>query len=142
MVGVNRAVNAIVRALGITRFRGGTLLHLTTTGRKSGVARSVPLLYVRDGESFVVAASNGGSDWEPAWWLNPQADPHGSVTIGKGPEQPVEAAAVEGEEREVLWRRLGEQLDAYDAYQGKVRRRIAVVRLTPVAPTTPPETAP
>ena len=130
MVRVNRVVNAIVRGLRLTRFRGGDLLYLTTTGRTTGERRTVPLLYVRDGEDLVVAASNGGSDWEPGWWLNLQADPRGTVEIAKR-EMPVTASEVDEPDRSRLWQRLNDQLDAYDGYQKSVRRRIAVVRLTP-----------
>ena len=130
MVTLNRVVNAIVRRLGLTRFRGGDLLYLTTTGRTSGARRTVPLLYVPDGDDLIVAASNGGADWEPGWWLNLQADPSGVVKVG-GQERPVTGLEVEEPQRTELWGRLSAQLDAYDDYQEKVRRRIAVVRLTP-----------
>jgi hypothetical protein len=45
---------------------GGPVLLLTTTGRRSGEERTVPLLYMRDGESFVVVGSNGGTSTHPA----------------------------------------------------------------------------
>ena len=130
MVTINRVVNAIVRRLGLKTFRGADLLYLTTTGRSSGARRTVPLAFVRDGDDLVVAASNGGSDWEPGWWLNLQADPTGTVRVA-GEERRVTGVEVEEPERSVLWDRLNAQLDAYDGYQAKVRRRIAVVRLTP-----------
>ena len=136
MVTLNRVVNSVVRMLGLQRFRGGDLLYLTTTGRTSGARRTVPLLYVRDGDDYVVAASNGGADWQPGWWLNLQADPHGVAKVGSN-ELAVTGAEVEEPERSELWRRLGDQLDAYDGYQSKVRRRIAVVRLVP-EPTSAP----
>ena len=50
--------------------RGGDLLHLTTTGRKSGQQRTTPALYLRDEGRWIVVASNGGADWEPGWWLD------------------------------------------------------------------------
>jgi deazaflavin-dependent oxidoreductase (nitroreductase family) len=126
----NKVVNRAVRALGVERFRGARLLHLTTTGRKSGKLRSVPLAFVPDGDDYVVAASNGGADWEPAWWLNLQADPHGTVTVGKRTFA-VTASAVEDRDRARLWQALSDQLDTYDGYQRKVRRRIELVRLRP-----------
>ena len=129
---INRVANAIIRRRGLTRFRGGDLLYLTTTGHKSGKARTVPLLFVRDGDDLVVAASNGGADWEPGWWLNLQATPEGLVKVADD-EHRVTGTEVDGPERDVLWQRLMEQNSAYDGYQSKVRRRIAVVRLTPVA---------
>jgi deazaflavin-dependent oxidoreductase (nitroreductase family) len=129
---VNRVANAIIRRRGLSRFRGGDLLYLTTTGHKSGKVRTVPLLYVRDGDDLVVAASNGGADWEPGWWRNLQAEPVGRVKVADDEHQ-VTASEVDGPERDVLWQRLSDQIDAYDGYQAKVRRRIAVVRLTPTA---------
>ena len=135
---LNRAVNLGVVRLGLRRFRGGDLLHLTTTGRKSGQRRTVPFLHVPDpaGRGWVVAASNGGADWEPGWWLNLQGTGSGVVSVD-GRQTSVRGEELDGTEREEAWRRLNEQLPAYEGYQGKVRRRIAVVRLTPIeAPAT------
>ena len=126
----NRVVNRILRLLGRKRFRGARLLFLTTTGRKSGKSRTVPLVYVRNGDDFVVAASNGGADWQPAWWLNVQADPQATIEVD-GDEVAVTAAAVEEDDRDRLWKRLSDQLDTYDSYQRRVRRRIDLVRLQP-----------
>jgi deazaflavin-dependent oxidoreductase (nitroreductase family) len=130
MVLVNRVVNRIVRLLGLRRFRGARILYLTTVGRKSGKTRTVPLAFVRDGEDYVVAASNGGSDWQPGWWLNLQAEPRATIQVDAA-EVTIIASAVEDGDRAELWRRLSEQLDAYDGYQKKVRRQIALVRLRP-----------
>ena len=41
-------------------------------------------------------------------------------------------AEISGAEREAWWRRLNDVVD-YEAYQRKVRRRIAVVALTPTS---------
>ena len=131
MVMVNRVVNRIVRLTGMKRFRGARLLHLTTVGRKSGKRRTVPLAFVRDDEDYVVAASNGGSDWEPAWWLNLQSRPQATIQVD-GTELTVTASAVADDDRDRLWQRLSEQLNTYDSYQSKVRRRIALVRLRPI----------
>ena len=49
-------------------------LVLTSTGRRSGLARSNGLTYCRDRGDLIVVASNGGSDRPPAWLLNIQAD--------------------------------------------------------------------
>ena len=132
----NKVVNRIVRILGVRTFRGARLLHLTTTGRKSGKLRTVPLAYVPDGDDYVVAASNGGADWEPAWWLNLQADPRGIVAVGRQ-RFGVTATAVEDSDRPRLWRALSDQLDTYDGYQRKLRRRIELVRLRPTDLPTP-----
>ena len=129
---LNRTVNAIVRRLRLRRFRGAPVLYLTTTGRKSGQRRTVPLLYLRDGDSWIVAASNGGADWQPAWWLNLQAAAPGTATIEvEGRTVAVVGAEVGEDERPALWARLNEVLPVFDGYQAKVGRRIAVVRLSP-----------
>ncbi|QJY45870.1 nitroreductase/quinone reductase family protein [Pseudonocardia broussonetiae] len=112
------------------RFRGGEVLLLTVTGRRSGREFTVPLLHLRDGDGWVVAASNGGIDREPQWWLNLQAAPDAVVEVD-GVSVPVVAAEVDGADRAALWDRLVAVLGAYDDYQAGVRRRIAVVRLSP-----------
>ena len=114
------------------RFRGGQVLLLTHRGRTSGRSFTTPLAYARDGEDVVVAASNGGIDLEPQWWRNLQADPRCSVEI-RGRRIDVLAFEVEGPDRARLWDALNANIDTYDAYQASVSRRIAVVRLTPVA---------
>jgi deazaflavin-dependent oxidoreductase (nitroreductase family) len=128
-IGLNRVINAVVRRLGVRRFRGGDLLYLTTTGRKSGKPRTTPLLYLADGDRWFVVASNGGADWEPGWWLNLRAGSAGSVDVN-GTRTPVTGTEITGEEREAVWRRLNREVFDYDSYQRKVSRRIAVVALT------------
>ena len=127
---LNRGVNAVVRRLGLRRFRGGDLLLLTTTGRKTGKARTTPLIYLADGGRWVVVASNGGANWEPGWWLNLQAGGTGTVEVA-GTTTPVRGEEVDGPERDRLWRELNERVFDYGQYQAKVDRRLAVVALTP-----------
>lgn len=128
---VNRVANVVVRRLKLRRFRGGDLLFLTTTGRKSGQQRTTPLLYLKDAGRWVAVASNGGADWEPGWWLNLQAGAPGTVEL-QGVRTPVRGAEVTGTEREDLWKRLNDDVFDYESYQRKVSRRLAVVALTPV----------
>ena len=125
---------ALYRATGgrvLGRFRGAPMLLLTTTGRKTGQARTTPLLFVRDGEDFVVVASNGGMDWEPAWWLNLQANPITEIQVGRRVRR-VRADRVGPEDRARLWPRLTRMYPAYEGYQRRVSREIALVRLRPV----------
>jgi len=130
-VRVNRAMNAVVRRLGLRRFRGADLLMLTTTGRRTGQRRTTPLTYLRRDSDWVVVASNGGADWEPGWWLNLRAGHPGTVEVdGRAVE--VRGSEVVGAEREPLWRELNDRVFDYDGYQSKVSRQIAVVVLTPV----------
>jgi deazaflavin-dependent oxidoreductase (nitroreductase family) len=130
-VRINRVLNVVVRRLGLRRFRGGDLLLLTTTGRKSGMTRTTPLLYLADAGRWMVVASNGGADWEPGWWLNLQAGSAGTVEL-HGVRTSVTGSEIDGAEREWLWPRFNEEVFDYESYQRKVSRRLAVVALTPV----------
>ncbi|MFN2346360.1 MAG: nitroreductase/quinone reductase family protein [Dermatophilaceae bacterium] len=130
-VRVNRVLNALVRRLGLRRFRGADLLYLTTTGRKSGKVRTTPLLYLRDRDRWLVVASNGGADWEPGWWLNLRNGSTGNVDAD-GERTPVVGIEITSDERDVLWRRLNQQVFDFESYQRKVSRRLAVVSLVPI----------
>jgi deazaflavin-dependent oxidoreductase (nitroreductase family) len=137
LVAVSRGVAAVHTGLHrrsggrlVRRFRGGDVLLLTVAGRRSGRSFTTPLLHIRDGEDYVVAASNGGIDREPQWWRNLLAHPDAVVEVG-GRSVPVVASEVDGPERAALWDRLVATLADYEGYQAEVRRRIAVVRLSP-----------
>jgi deazaflavin-dependent oxidoreductase (nitroreductase family) len=123
---VRRSGGRLVRT-----FRGGDVVLLTHTGRRSGKTFTTPALYVRDGDDYVVAASNGGIDAEPQWWLNLQADPRGAVEIG-GRRTAVRASQVGEADRQRLWDALMARCPTYDDYQAGVSRRISLVRLSPV----------
>jgi deazaflavin-dependent oxidoreductase (nitroreductase family) len=112
-------------------FRGGDMLLLSHTGRKSGRTFTTPALFVRDGEDLVVAASNGGVDAEPQWWLNLQADPRGTVDV-HGRRTDVVASQVAEADRQRLWDALMAKCPTYDKYQAGVSRRISLVRLSPI----------
>lgn len=107
---------------------GLPVLLLTTTGRKSGQKRTKALMYLPQGEDFVVIASNLGSDRHPAWWLNLQAGPNAAVQVGSA-HHAVRAREAEGEERERIWRALVDKAPAYDDYKARTTRRIPVVVL-------------
>jgi F420H(2)-dependent quinone reductase len=114
------------------RFRGGEVLLLTVTGRKSGRRFTSPLMYVRDGDAFVVAASFAGVDREPAWWLNLQSVGEATVEVNRQVLD-VRAEKATGDDRTRLWRMLNQSFSGFDNYQRGVSREIAVVRLMPVA---------
>ena len=110
------------------RIGGLPVLLLTTTGRKTGRKRTMPLVYLRDGENMIVIASNGGSDQHPAWWLNLRANPKAEVQVGRDTMEVVGAKA-QGEERERLWRDVVEMYHGYDEYRHMTQREIPVVIL-------------
>jgi deazaflavin-dependent oxidoreductase (nitroreductase family) len=107
-------------------------MRLTTTGRRSGLERSVILGYYEDGPNLVTMAMNGWGAAEPAWWLNLQANPEATVEVPGGRRR-VRGRAAEGDERERLWARWRELDDNLDAYAALRPTQTAVVVLEPVS---------
>jgi len=108
------------------------ILLLNTVGRKTGKKRTSPLLYVLDGEDFVIVASKGGAPTHPAWYLNLMANPNATVEVGDQ-EVRVRAEEVDPEEKARLWQKMVEMYPTYDDYQKKTEREIPLLVLHPVA---------
>lgn len=108
--------------------RGTTILILTTTGRRSGESRPMPLIYRDWGDRYVVVASKGGSPEHPSWYRNLQANPAVEVQI-KGERFAARARDATADERPELWRLMTEVWPDYDAYQRKTDREIPLVVL-------------
>ena len=103
---------------------------LTTTGRKSGQPRSVPLLYARDGDAYVVVASNWGQEHHPAWSGNLMAEPKAVVTVD-GRAVDVVAELTDAEEKARVWPLVTAVWPAYDTYAERAGRDIRVFLLHP-----------
>lgn len=107
------------------------LLH--TVGAKTGLPRTNSLSYARDGDSYLVVASNGGDRRAPGWLHNLRAKP--SVEINVGPRR-FAASAVEVGSDDPDYARVWRIVNAnnanrYDGYQARTDRPIPVIRLTP-----------
>jgi deazaflavin-dependent oxidoreductase (nitroreductase family) len=112
-------------------------LVLTTTGRRSGRPRTVVLVYVADGDRWIVVASNMGSHHAPAWLENLRADPAATVTIG-GRTSPVIAREATADEHDALWPRVDRaNYGQYGRYQAIAARRIPLVILEPAGEGRP-----
>jgi deazaflavin-dependent oxidoreductase (nitroreductase family) len=109
-------------------FERSPLVILTITGAKSGEPRTFPVVYTRDGDRLIVAASKGGSDQNPAWYHNMVANPTVTVEL---PDETYQARAVvvEGDERDRLYRAHADRMPNFDEYQAKTSRRIPVIAL-------------
>lgn len=116
--------------LGGRFLRGAPVCLLTTIGRKSGEPRTTPLLYLRDGDSVVVVASQGGMPKHPLWYLNLQATPECEVQIREETLK-LKARTASPEERTTLWPRLLEMYSDFEDYQSWTDRVIPVVILEP-----------
>jgi deazaflavin-dependent oxidoreductase (nitroreductase family) len=115
------------------RFREtAPVLLLTTTGRKTGKQRTTPLLYIEDGDRYVVVASVGGAPKHPAWYLNLRGTPAATIQIGSR-KIAVAAETAGPDERARLWSQVTQMYSQYDDYQAKTSREIPVVILAPSA---------
>lgn len=114
------------------RAGGMPVLRLTTTGRRSGQARTVMLTSpVQEGSTWVLVASKGGDDDHPAWYLNILDNP--SVTIETGPGKVLSATArvADTAERERLWPQITKAYGNYEGYQRRTARQIPLVIVEP-----------
>lgn len=112
---------------------GVPTLLLRSTGRRSGATRTNSLVYARDGEDYLVVASNGGADRPPAWLHNLRANPAVEIQIARQRRQGA-ARIVEPANQDYgrLWKIVNDgNHDRYTAYQKQTTRPIPVVVLTP-----------
>ena len=102
-------------------------LLLSTTGRKTGDARATPVIYGRDGDDYVVIASQGGRPNHPAWYLNLSKNPAVEVQVEANVFDATARTAGVGD-RDRLWKMMAEIYPPYDEYQ----ERAAATRQIPV----------
>jgi deazaflavin-dependent oxidoreductase (nitroreductase family) len=105
------------------------LLLLTTTGARSGRARTTPMMFHRDGDRLLVIASNIVAPKHPDWYANLVSNPHVVVEVGAERFE-AEAVPLTGSERERLWAMLKESYPFFAEHEAKTSREIPVVALT------------
>lgn len=104
-------------------------LLLTVKGRRSGQERTLPLIYGRSGDDYVVVASRGGHPTHPGWYLNLCAAGLAKVQVCADRFEAVPRTA-SGEERAELWKMMSALYPPYDDYQVRAgKREIPVVVL-------------
>jgi deazaflavin-dependent oxidoreductase (nitroreductase family) len=111
------------------------MLLLESVGRRSGQRRVTPLLYVDDGENFVIVASNAGDDRNPAWLLNLRKNPAAEIQVGKR-RIAVQSREANEAESERLWPKLLSSYAYYRDYRVRTQRHIPIVVLEPLAQNT------
>jgi len=107
-------------------WNGVPILLLTTTGRKSGQPRTIPIIFTHYGDSWVIIASKGGSPTHPKWYLNIVGDPNVQVQV-KADVYDAVARTAESPEREKIWAECVKTWPNYDIYQSRTDRQIPVV---------------
>lgn len=113
---------------GIGHF-GDKLLLLTARGAKSGQVRTTPLVYHRDGNRFVIAASKGGAPDNPAWYHNLVKNPDAEVEVGTEKFKVRATPIPKGPERDRLYEAHGANFAAFRDYPKKTTRIIPIIVL-------------
>jgi F420H(2)-dependent quinone reductase len=140
MAGTSSFVKMFLKAhAAIYRLTGGkiggkiannSVLLLTTTGRKSKEKRTMPLGYFKDGDNFIITASNSGAANNPAWYFNLKSDPHAVIEVGRD-KLNVTAEQADPEQKKRLWAKLISIAPSYDRYTQKTTRDIPMMILHP-----------
>ena len=112
---------------------GVPTLLLRTTGARTAAPRTNALVYAKDGDNYVVVASNGGADNSPGWFFNVRANPDVELQVGRR-KLPGSARIVDhdAEEYQRLWRLVNDNNHGrYDAYQTQTSRPIPLIVVAP-----------
>jgi deazaflavin-dependent oxidoreductase (nitroreductase family) len=129
---VNRRVIEQFRAGGeVEGMHREGLVLLTTTGRRTGNARTTPMMFHRDGNRILVMASNAGAPKDPDWYRNLVEDPRVTVEVGHD-TYPAVASVLTGDERTRIWTILTETYPFFAEHEQQAGRTIPVVALTRV----------
>ena len=104
------------------------VLLLHSIGRKTGKEHVRALSYLYEQGNYVLAASNGGADFHPDWWINLKAQPLAKIQVGRN-DFKVNAREAKGEERSKLWQRFVQMEKRYEQYENRTKRHIPVIIL-------------
>ncbi|MEU7766995.1 nitroreductase/quinone reductase family protein [Nocardia sp. NPDC049190] len=127
---INRTTIAQFRAGGdIEGMHRDRLVLLTTTGRRSGVAHTTPMMFHRDGRRLLVVASNVGAPSHPDWYFNLEKHRHVTVEVGADRYEAL-ATPLTGEDRVRTWAVLKRTYPFFAEHEMRTARIIPVVALT------------
>lgn len=110
-------------------FKGAPMLLLHHVGARSGKARINPVMCLKDGERYLVFASNNGARNNPDWYHNLKAHPDTQIEVGDDTIN-VRAEEISGVERDTLYERQANLYPRFAKYQLKTKRKIPVVAFT------------
>jgi len=111
-------------------FEGAPLLLINHKGAKTGKARTNPVMYLKDGNRYLVFASKGGHPTHPDWYHNLKAHPDVKIEVG---DQTIEVHAEEltGQERDRLYAKQSGLYPQFANYQKNTKRTIPIIAFTP-----------
>ncbi|MGV8855807.1 MAG: nitroreductase/quinone reductase family protein [Devosia sp.] len=116
-------------------FKDAPVLLLHTTGAKTGIERTTPLMYLPEGNDiWFVFASYAGAPKDPAWFHNVVAHPDLDISLGDGSRIEriaVHARVLEGAERDAVYARQASLFPQFADYAKKTTREsIPVIELS------------
>lgn len=111
------------------RFEGRPVLLITTTGAKSGQAHTTPVMYLADGDRWLIFASKAGAPRNPDWFHNLVANPDVTIEVGTETIEANSAIAEPGE-RDALYAKQVSLYPQFGEYEQKTTRKIPVIILT------------
>ena len=106
------------------------ILLITTFGRKSGKPYTNPLVYIKDGQDYLVSATAGGANTDPGWYRNLKTKPQAKIEVGDTTFN-VQVTIAESEERTRLYEQFKAASSNFVKYEQSTRRVLPVIRLTP-----------
>jgi len=106
------------------------IIFLTTTGAKSGIPRSIPVLCIPDGENLILVGSNWGNPKNPNWAYNLRTHPQTQVRKGKMVKG-FTASELHGDERTAYWQIAVRFYPPYVAYEQRSSRSLPIFLLEP-----------
>ena len=112
-------------------FASAEMLLLHVRGRRSGRELVTPLLYLADGDDYVLLGSNGGAPSEPLWFGNVEAADTVRIEVGERTFTAKPTVLREGAERDALYARFAEYWPDVRKYEQGTERPFPMVRLVP-----------
>lgn len=111
-------------------FEGAPLLLITHKGAKTSKVRINPVMYLKDGNRYLVFASAGGSPKNPDWYHNLKAHPDVKIEVGKDTVE-VRAEEILGAERDKIYAKQSSLYPQFAQYERNTKRKIPVIAFTP-----------
>lgn len=114
------------------RGTGLPVIIVTNRGHKTGAIRKTPLMRVKDGNNYILVASQGGAPKHPQWYFNLKAEPDVEIRDKTEVNQMRVREVTDAAERERLWKIAVEAFPPYQEYQTKTRRLIPIFLAEPI----------
>ncbi|HZY47507.1 MAG TPA: nitroreductase family deazaflavin-dependent oxidoreductase [Candidatus Bathyarchaeia archaeon] len=111
-------------------FEGAPLLLINHKGARTGKARTNPVMYLKDGNRYLVFASKGGAPNNPDWYHNLKAHPDVKIEVGKETIE-VHAEEITGAEHDRLYAKQASLYPQFAQYQRGTKRKIPIIAFVP-----------